>query len=116
MIFNPLDNTQFCVVGFGFFREFRYSEGNLRPVHALQKLESVNYLSQAWISDERVIVGAENGKLLLFELGELKHEFNMASPTYRLSVPEIDRSGQRYSSARLYEKTFKLFSSYVNMQ
>ncbi|XP_064626846.1 cilia- and flagella-associated protein 57-like [Lineus longissimus] len=76
--FNPQDNTQLCVVGNGIFKLFRYSEGNLKQF-AFQKLEPQNYLSQAWVSDERVVVGTDMGKLMLFEAGELKHEFNLAA-------------------------------------
>lgn len=77
MTFNPQDNTQICVVGNGIFKLFRYSEGNLKQF-AFQKLESQNYLCQTWVSDERVVVGTDNGKLLLFEAGELKNEFNLS--------------------------------------
>ena len=31
-----------------------------------------NYLSHAWISEERVVVGTDSGELLVVELGELK--------------------------------------------
>lgn len=41
-------------------------------------MEPQNYLCQAWVSDERVVVGTDNGRLLLFEAGELKNEFNMS--------------------------------------
>lgn len=75
--FNPQDNTQICVVGNGVFKLFRYSEGNLKQF-AFQKLEPQNYLCQTWVSDERVVVGTDNGKLLLFEAGELKNEFNLS--------------------------------------
>ena len=76
--FNPQDNTQLCVVGNGIFKLYRYSEGTLKQF-AFQKLEPLNYTSQAWVSDERVIVGSETGRLLLFESGELKTEFNLAA-------------------------------------
>ncbi|XP_022105499.1 cilia- and flagella-associated protein 57-like [Acanthaster planci] len=71
--FNPQDNTQLCVVGNGIFKLYRYSEGNLKQF-AFQKMEPQNYLSHTWVSDERVIVGTDNAKLLLFEAGELKNE------------------------------------------
>ena len=77
--FNPQDNTFLCVVGKGILKIFRYTEGNLKPQFAPQKSEPQNYLCHAWVSDERVIVGTDSGKLLLFESGELKHEFNLAS-------------------------------------
>ena len=78
---------QLCVVGNGIFRVFRYSEGNLRQF-AFQKTDPQNYLCQAWVSDERVIVGTDNGRLLLFEAGELKSEINVALPTQKDSEKE----------------------------
>ena len=76
--FNPQDNTQLCVTGNGIFKNFRYSEGNLKTFN-FQKMEPQNYLCHAWVSEERVIVGTDTGKLLLFEAGELKNEFNVAA-------------------------------------
>lgn len=75
--FNPQDNTQICVIGDGIFKLFRYSEGNLKQF-AFQKTEPQNYLSHAWISDERVIVGTNNGRLYIFEAGELKSEMSLS--------------------------------------
>lgn len=74
--FNPYDNTQLCVIGNGLFKLFRYSEGTLKQF-SFQKLDPQNYLCQAWVSDERVIVGTESGRLLLMEAGELKTEFTV---------------------------------------
>eukprot|EP01135_Chromosphaera_perkinsii_P004015 Nk52_evm28s266 gene=Nk52_evmTU28s266 len=71
--FNPQDNTQLCVVGNGIFKLYRFSEGNLKQF-AFQKLEPQSYLCQSWISEERVLVGTDTSKLLLFESGELKQE------------------------------------------
>ena len=76
--FNPQDNTQLCVVGNGIFKLFRYSEGNLKQFGIQLKMEPQNYLCQAWVSDERVIVGTDNGRLLLYEAGELKSEISIS--------------------------------------
>jgi hypothetical protein len=76
--FNPQDNTQLCVIGNTIFRHFRYSEGNLKPFN-FQKMEPQNYLCHAWVSEERIVVGTDNGRLLLFEAGELRNEINLAS-------------------------------------
>lgn len=73
MSFNPQDNTQLCVVGNTIFRHFRYSEGNLKPF-SFQKLEPQNYLCHAWVTEERIVVGTDNGRLLIFEAGEMKSE------------------------------------------
>jgi len=74
--FNPLDNTQLCVVGNGLFKLFRYSEESLKQF-GFQKHDQQNYLCQAWMLEDRMIVGTETGRLLLLESGELKTEFNL---------------------------------------
>ncbi len=65
------------MVGNGLFKLFRYSEGNLKQFGIQLKIEPQNYLCQAWISDERVMVGTDTGRLMLFEAGELKSEINL---------------------------------------
>ena len=72
--FNPQDNTQVCVVGEKIFKLFRYSEGNLKQF-AFSKLEPSNYLCQAWLSEDQLVLGTDRGKVQLFEVGELKNEF-----------------------------------------
>uniref|UniRef100_A0A0B7A6G0 Cilia- and flagella-associated protein 57 n=1 Tax=Arion vulgaris TaxID=1028688 RepID=A0A0B7A6G0_9EUPU len=74
--FNPQDNTQLCAVGNTVFRYFRYSEGNLKPFN-FQKIDPQNYLCHAWLSEDRIIVGTDNGHLMLFEAGEIKQEYNL---------------------------------------
>lgn len=90
MSFNPQDNTQLCVVGNGIFKNFRYSEGNLKTFN-FQKMEPQNYLCHAWVSEERVIVGTDTGKLLLFEAGELKNEFNIAAQEKLVSTTSLQK-------------------------
>jgi len=86
--FNPQDNTQLCVVGNGIFKLFRYSEGNLKQF-AFQKMEPQNFLCHTWLSDERIIAGTDNGRLLLFESGELKNEFSVTGAA--ISAPGTAR-------------------------
>ncbi|XP_061488605.1 cilia- and flagella-associated protein 57 isoform X1 [Rhineura floridana] len=71
--FNPQDNTQVCVTGNGIFKLFRYTEGTLKQTNFLRG-EPQNYLSHAWLSEEKVIVGTDTGKLYLFESGDLRWE------------------------------------------
>lgn len=107
--FNPQDNTQLCVVGNGIFKLFRYSEGNLKQF-AFQKMEPQNYLCQAWVSDERVVVGTDTGRLLLFEAGELKSEITITSPKDKQdSLTEADsllRGPSQITSIVSYSKGF----------
>ena len=75
MTFNPHDNTHVCVTGHGIFKLFRYSENNLKQF-AFQKADlHRHYLCQAWLNEEKLLVGTDSGKVLLFEGGELKGDF-----------------------------------------
>ncbi|KAH3831997.1 cilia- and flagella-associated protein 57-like [Dreissena polymorpha] len=104
--FNPQDNTQLCVVGNGIFKNFRYSEGNLK-VFNIQKVEPQNYLCHAWVSEERVIVGTDTGKLMLFEAGEMKHEFNLgAMEKEKKSDDEVSTGPPQITAIVAYSKGF----------
>jgi hypothetical protein len=50
-----------------------------RKAFNFQKMEPQNFLCHAWVSEERVVVGTDTGKLLLFENGEIKNEFNIGA-------------------------------------
>ncbi|XP_064847950.1 cilia- and flagella-associated protein 57-like [Oncorhynchus masou masou] len=89
--FNPQDNTQICVSGNGVFKLFRYAEGALKQSNFL-KLESHNFLSHTWMSEERVIAGTETGRLLVFESGDLRWEMSV---TTKPALQEADRQLER---------------------
>lgn len=74
--FNPQDNTNLCATGDGIFKLFRYTEGTLRQL-APPKMDPLNCLCQAWLSESRIIVGTDASKVVLFEGGELKAEFKV---------------------------------------
>ena len=85
--FNPRDNTCLCVVGDGIYKQFRYTEGSLKQ-HSFQKSDPLNYLSHAWLSESRLLLGSDCGKVQLYEGGELKNEF----PVTSVLSPESSRS------------------------
>lgn len=87
MSFNPRDNTCLCVVGEGIYKQFRYTEGNLKQ-HSFQKSDPLNYLSHAWLSESRLLLGSDCGKVQLYEGGELKTEFEVKP----VVSPESSRS------------------------
>lgn len=103
--FNPQDNTQLCVVGNGIFKNFRYSEGNLKTFN-IQKVEPQNYLCHAWVSEERVIVGTDTGRLMLFEAGEMKHEFNIAAQEKKPGEEDIATGPPQITAIVSYSKGF----------
>ncbi|XP_032884753.1 cilia- and flagella-associated protein 57 [Amblyraja radiata] len=82
--FNPQDNAQICVVGDGVLKLLRFADGNLKQTN-FQKLELQNFLTHAWMSEDRIIVGTDLGKLYLFELAELRWEYKITLD-HRLSV------------------------------
>lgn len=45
------------------------------------KAEPANYRCLSWLSEDRVVLGTDNGKIQLFEVGELKNEFDVTLPT-----------------------------------
>lgn len=60
---------------------FRYNENNLKQF-AFQKADvNRHYLCQSWVNEERLLVGTDAGKVLIFESGELKGEFPVVSGT-----------------------------------
>eukprot|EP00698_Gefionella_okellyi_P006107 TRINITY_DN15567_c0_g1_i1.p1 TRINITY_DN15567_c0_g1~~TRINITY_DN15567_c0_g1_i1.p1 ORF type:complete len:1180 (-),score=311.31 TRINITY_DN15567_c0_g1_i1:65-3577(-) len=75
--FNPGDPTVICATGDGIFRIYRFADNVFKQVvGAVAKRDPQKYLSHEWLSDERLIVGTDNGDLLLFE----NNEFKMALP------------------------------------
>ncbi|GAB1610641.1 cilia- and flagella-associated protein 57-like, partial [Argonauta hians] len=71
--FNPQDNTHVGVIGNGVLRSFRYSDGNFKPFN-FPKIDPQNFTCFTWISEERLLVGTDKGKILLIESGEAKAE------------------------------------------
>ncbi|KAM9501173.1 cilia- and flagella-associated protein 57 [Clarias gariepinus] len=93
--FNPQDNTQICVSGYGTFKLFRYVDGALKQTNSA-KLETQNILSHAWMSEERTIAGTETGRLLVFESGDLRWEMSVAE---RITEQEPGRQTQDETSS-----------------
>ncbi|XP_030630638.1 cilia- and flagella-associated protein 57 [Chanos chanos] len=91
--FNPQDNTQICVCGNKVFKLFRYAEGALKQSNVFK--QEINVLSHAWLSEERIIVGTETGRLLLFESGDMRWETTVKSEP---SASETHRQQERNSS------------------
>ncbi|XP_054836556.1 cilia- and flagella-associated protein 57 [Eublepharis macularius] len=94
--FNPQDNTQVCVTGNGIFKLFRYTEGTLKQTNFLRG-EPQNYLSHAWLSEEKVIVGTDTGKLYLFDSGDLRWETSIERKEVPIHV-EVEEPAQESDS------------------
>ena len=98
--FNPQDNTQICAVGHGIFKLLRYNEGSLKQF-AFQKTEPLKYLCHAWVSEDRLLLGAQSGKVQLYEVGDLKQEYEvsvMRKQTSKQGSRVNSRASSRLSS------------------
>lgn len=78
------------MVGNGVFKTYKYNEGTLKA-NPIQKIEPQNFLCHSWLSEDRIIVGTDTGKMLLFEGQEHKKDFHVSSP-----VAADSSGGERY--------------------
>ncbi|CAL8096630.1 unnamed protein product [Calicophoron daubneyi] len=95
--FNPHDCTQLCVVGTDIFRLYRYGENNLKP-HGISKVEPHNFLCHAWVTDEKIVVGTEDGVWILLDNGEPKIEYHLSAipkPENAKSAKDNDVSNEK---------------------
>ena len=95
--FNPNDNAQFCVVGNGVFKTYKYNEGTLKA-NPIQKIEPQNFLCHSWLSEDRIIVGTDTGRMLLFEGQEHKKDFNVSSAPDTIGIERSGTAGQSDTS------------------
>ncbi|XP_039739223.1 cilia- and flagella-associated protein 57 isoform X2 [Pteropus medius] len=88
--FSPQDNTQVCVTGNGIFKLLRFAEGTLKQTN-FQRGEPQNYLSHTWVSEDKIVVGTDTGRLFLFESGDQRWETSIMvkEPTSDLKNLEV---------------------------
>ena len=55
------------------FKLLRFTEGTLKQTN-FQRGEPQNYLAHAWVSDDKIVVGTDTGRLFLFESGDPRWE------------------------------------------
>uniref|UniRef100_A0A8C9J8Z9 Cilia- and flagella-associated protein 57 n=1 Tax=Panthera tigris altaica TaxID=74533 RepID=A0A8C9J8Z9_PANTA len=93
--FNPQDNTQVCVTGNGIFKLLRFAEGTLKQTN-FQRGEPQNYLAHTWVSEDKIIVGTDTGKLFLFESGDQRWETSIMvkEPTSETGNLEVIRESE----------------------
>ena len=94
--FNPQDNTQVCVTGNGMFKLLRFAEGTLKQTN-FQRGEPQNYLAHTWVSEDKIIVGTDTGRLFLFESGDQRWETSIMvkEPTSETRNLEVIRESER---------------------
>lgn len=73
---NPVDSTQISVLGQSLFRTLRYQEGQLKQFYLNNRTESKVFLSHCWVTEQYLVVGTENGKVLVIDGSEVKIELD----------------------------------------
>ena len=65
------------MTGLGIFKLYRYVENNLKQFSFQKTDANKRYLCQSWLNEDRLLIGTDSGKVLLFENGEVKAEFSV---------------------------------------
>ena len=82
----PFNESLLAVVGDGVFREYRYHRQQLKLV-TLQKVDFPHITSHAWLSDDHIVAGTVDGRLILYSSGEYRMEYPI-NKQYRSSLYE----------------------------
>jgi WD40 repeat protein len=76
---NPYDQTtNICITGENIFRIFRFQEGFLKLIYQTKFEQDLT--CHTWVSENRVLCGTSDTKLLVFEQGELISEMQYLVP------------------------------------
>jgi WD40 repeat protein len=79
--------THICLSGENLFRNFRFQEGILKLTHQI-KLD-LNITSHTWINENTIGCGTSDGKILIFENGEIVLDIQYESQTQQDNEDKI---------------------------
>lgn len=80
MAINPKDATIIVFVGISLFRLLSMSE-NVWRQYGFQKAQSFSILSVCWLTDDRVLAGCDDGKVMIVQSGDLNGVHDMDQVT-----------------------------------
>ncbi|KAJ3397356.1 Cilia- and flagella-associated protein 57 [Lobulomyces angularis] len=111
---NPFDQNvvQTCVIGTALFRLFKFLDGQFRIV--TQQKPDHDLLCHSWITESRIAVGTNTGKILIYEHGEMLIEILYVPSEIEPVFPSFNSLvhlsggflvGTSNGSIVLYEKT-----------
>ncbi|XP_037094873.1 LOW QUALITY PROTEIN: cilia- and flagella-associated protein 57-like [Pollicipes pollicipes] len=89
-VYNPADPAVIVVVGQHLLKMLRLTEGSLRQF-GHQRVENTNYLCAAWAGQNRLLVGTDQGRVVLYDAAELKAEFRLSEAASREPTAEPER-------------------------
>lgn len=76
MAINPKDATIAVFVGVSLFRLVSMSE-NVWRQYGFQKAQNFHILSVCWLTDDRVLAGCNDGKVIIVQSGDLNGVYNI---------------------------------------
>lgn len=68
-----MDSNLICTAGKDCFKFYRFNENHLKQF-GFQRADEIHFLSCAWYKSDKMIAGTADGKLMLFERGEYRHD------------------------------------------
>jgi hypothetical protein len=85
---NPNDSSQICVTGWGIFKVYRYTEGNFKLLQTPKFDRNIH--CHCWTSEDRIVLGTEEGKIIVIECsGDIKWETMVSSNSKPKSIHSI---------------------------
>ncbi len=80
MAINPKDATIAVFVGVNLFRLVSMSE-NVWRQYGFQKAQNFSILSVCWLTDDRVLAGCKNNKVMIIQSGDLNGIYDISEVT-----------------------------------
>jgi WD40 repeat protein/chromosome segregation ATPase len=93
--FNPIDTTVACVIGKESVKFYRIVEKEMRLLHD-HNFKEHNFTSLCWLRqpEDHVIVGTDDGQLLVFQSGE--YLFHIPSPSQITTITSLASFGNGF--------------------
>lgn len=107
MAINPKDATIVVFVGVSLFRLVSMSE-NVWRQYGFQKAQSFSIVSVCWLTDDRVLAGCKDGKILLVQSGDLNGVYNINEISEIKVIPTAESKNEQMKT--LHRTWVKLIS------
>lgn len=110
-VFSPLDSSLATVIGKECVKFYRIGEKEIRPLHE-NTLPGCNFISLCWMRnpDDHLLVGTEDGRLILFRSGEYLTEL-LCAPHHLYSEPEPEPAVSSTTPKKLSSKASSVNST-----
>lgn len=112
MAINPKDATIAVFVGINLFRLVSMSE-NVWRQYGFQKAQNFSILSVCWLTDDRVLAGCKDGKVLIIQSGDLNGIYDINDVS---DIQIIATSDSKKDQLRTLSRTYAFQRSRVSIK